>query len=116
MNWLLSSQQQPSVNVNAPDTDGDTPLHHCDDVQAAKLLVEVGGADFMIRNLEGKTAREVKEEELREGDDDEDEEEDDSDEDDEDKVRLHELVEYLKQLEDSNNNDTRDGDDDEEMS
>eukprot|EP00571_Detonula_confervacea_P011639 CAMPEP_0172313072 /NCGR_PEP_ID=MMETSP1058-20130122/19287_1 /TAXON_ID=83371 /ORGANISM="Detonula confervacea, Strain CCMP 353" /LENGTH=169 /DNA_ID=CAMNT_0013026663 /DNA_START=59 /DNA_END=568 /DNA_ORIENTATION=+ len=85
--WLLESR---TVDVNARDGDGDTPLHHCDDAVSAKILIE-GGADHQLQNDEGKTSLEVKEEELQEGN-----EEDDSD--DEDSEKLKELVVYLKSL------------------
>lgn len=88
--WLLSlNKDSTTIDVNAKDADGDTPLHHCDDVNSAKLLIE-GGADFRIQNDEGLTALEVKEEELKEGDGDEEDSED------EDREKLKELVEYLK--------------------
>jgi ankyrin repeat protein len=86
--WLLGlNRDSVVIDVNAKDGDGDTPLHHCDDVDSAKLLIEAG-ADHTIKNDEGKTALEVKKEDVQEGD-----EEDDSD--DEDREKLKELVEYL---------------------
>lgn len=87
--WLLGLKEATTIDVNARDGDGDTPLHHCDDVNSAKLLIE-GGADFRVKNVEGLTALDVKEEELKEGDDDDD--------DDEDREKLNELVEYLKSI------------------
>ena len=99
--WLLglnknngdeSSLGGSAIDVNARDGDGDTPLHHCDDVVSAKMLIQEGGADFTIRNDEGKTALEVKEEELEELDGEEE------DSDDEDSEKLKELVEYLRSL------------------
>ena len=93
--WLLglnNNTESTTIDVNARDGDGDTPLHHCDDASSAKLLVEAG-ADFRLKNDEGLTALEVKEEELKEVDNDED---DDSD--DEDRDKLKELVEYLKSI------------------
>ena len=70
--WLLGlNKDEVVVDVNAKDEDGHTPLHHCDDVVSAKLLIEAG-ADHTIRNNDGNTALEVKEEELEEGDDEED--------------------------------------------
>lgn len=87
--WLIGlNKDSVVIDVNARDGDGDTPLHHCDDVDSAKVLIEAG-ADHTIRNGDGKTALEVKQEDLKEGD-----EEDDSD--DEDRVKLKDLVEYLK--------------------
>lgn len=87
--WLLGLNKDATIiDVNARDGDGDTPLHHCDDVNSAKLLIE-GGADFRLQNDEGLTALSVKEEELNEGDDDDE---------DEDREKLKELVEYLKSM------------------
>ena len=45
IHWLLGLNKESSsgniiINVNAPDGDGDTPLHHCDEVDCAKLLIE----------------------------------------------------------------------------
>ncbi len=88
--WLLGLNKDATIiDVNARDGDGDTPLHHCDDVNSAKLLIE-GGADFRLQNDEGLTALSVKEEELKEGDE--------NDDDDEDREKLKELVEYLKSM------------------
>ena len=92
LRWLFT---QDDVDVNAQDADGDTPLHHCDEVEAAKCLVEEGKADITIKNSNGYTARDAKEEELQENQDDEEEE----DSDDEDRIAMKELVEYLKSLE-----------------
>lgn len=87
--WLIGLNTDAVViDINAKDGDGDTPLHHCDDVDSAKILIEVG-ADDTITNNDGKTALQVKEEEVEEGD-----EEDDSE--DEDRTQLKGLVEYLK--------------------
>mmetsp|Transcript_1307 Transcript_1307/g.2805 ORF Transcript_1307/g.2805 Transcript_1307/m.2805 type:complete len:168 (-) Transcript_1307:21-524(-) len=91
LRWLL---RQDGVDVNAADADGDTPLHHCDEKEVARILIEEGKADWSVRNAEGKTVRQAKEEELREG---EQGAEDDSD--DEDVAKLRELVTYLKSLE-----------------
>mmetsp|Transcript_21661 Transcript_21661/g.30357 ORF Transcript_21661/g.30357 Transcript_21661/m.30357 type:complete len:170 (+) Transcript_21661:77-586(+) len=85
--WLLSQQV---TDVNVKDSDGDTPLHHCDDVITAKLLVQEGKADFSLRNNDGKTALEVKEEEFLDNDNMED---DDSSGDTE---NLKDLIQYLK--------------------
>mmetsp|Transcript_55505 Transcript_55505/g.166422 ORF Transcript_55505/g.166422 Transcript_55505/m.166422 type:complete len:178 (-) Transcript_55505:677-1210(-) len=97
LRWLLEQRGGDSgiaIDVNAGDSDGDTPLHHCDDVAAARILIEEGGADASLKNHEGKTARGSKEEELAEGDD-----EDDEDSDDEDREKLKELIKYLNSLE-----------------
>lgn len=98
LRWLFT---QDGVDVNAQDADGDTPLHHCDEVEAAKCLIEEGKADVTIKNSNGYTAREAKEEELLEDQDDEEEE----DSDDEDRIAMKELVEYLKSLENDKDED-----------
>ena len=89
LRWILS---KGGVDINAKDTDGDTPLHHCDKLEAAKFLIEEGGADFKIKNNEGKTALEVKSEDLEEHN----EEEDDSD--DDDVNDLKDLIKYLQSI------------------
>ena len=89
--WLL---QQEGVDVDAQDSDGDTALHHCDNVEAARVLVEQGNANIAIQNSDGKTALELKEEDITERKQDED----DYDSDDEDIVGLKELIHYLKGL------------------
>lgn len=84
LEWLMT---QKDVNVNAQDNDGDTPLHHVENVDAAKFLVESMQAIPTIVNSENKTAFQVRQEELQEQLDDEEEDEDED---------LKELVEYLK--------------------
>ena len=93
INWLLDLNNIEStiIDVNARDSDNDTPLHHCDDVESARILIEKGGADHQLTNNEGKTPLQSKEAELEEDDDD-----DDSD--DEDREKLKQLVVYLKSL------------------
>lgn len=89
--WLLGlNKDSPTVDINARDGDGDTPLHHCDDAVSAKMLIEAG-ADHRMKNDDGQTPLEVKEDELRDGDEEEDS-------DDEDREKLKELVAYLKSL------------------
>lgn len=89
--WLLGlNKESITIDVNACDGDGDTPLHHCDDTVSAKMLVD-GGADHLLKNEEGLTPLEVKGEEVQEGNEDEDS-------DDEDRNKLKELVAYLKSL------------------
>ena len=100
LRWLF---EQDGVDVNAADADGDTPLHHCDEPEAARILIEEGKADPSVKNGEGKTARESKEDELKEEEKDDGE---DGDSGDEETTKLRELVAYLKSLE---------GDDDEDM-
>ncbi|ODV80190.1 ankyrin-repeat protein [Suhomyces tanzawaensis NRRL Y-17324] len=43
-------------DVNVQDAEGDTPLHHVEDVATAKYLVEKLGADYKIKNNDGMTA------------------------------------------------------------
>ncbi|GMM38714.1 hypothetical protein DASC09_060530 [Saccharomycopsis crataegensis] len=43
-------------DVNVLDSDGDTPLHHCDELEPVKVLVEKFGADWKIKNQDGETA------------------------------------------------------------
>ncbi|SCU89123.1 LADA_0E13806g1_1 [Lachancea dasiensis] len=57
---LCSSPYNGSINIR--DNDGDTPLHHCEDLEAAKLIVEELGGDWKLTNSDGKTALEVLEE------------------------------------------------------
>jgi len=68
-------------------------LHHCDQMSAAKLLVEEAKVDYCIKNSDGQTALQVKEEEANEmgGEMDDGEE-------DEDFKNLEELVGYLRSL------------------
>mmetsp|Transcript_12843 Transcript_12843/g.20187 ORF Transcript_12843/g.20187 Transcript_12843/m.20187 type:complete len:162 (+) Transcript_12843:173-658(+) len=73
---LLASGQ---VNVHAADNDGDSSLHYAGNVQACKLLVEVGGANPQQVNGANKTALQAKQEELKEMMEDEDVEDDDED-------------------------------------
>lgn len=46
------------ANVNALDEDGETPLFAAENAQLARSLVEEYGADWGLRNAEGKTAEE----------------------------------------------------------
>jgi uncharacterized protein len=84
LEWLM---KQEGVNVNAQDNDGDTPLHHAENVHVAKFLIETMKANPRIVNSDDETAFQVKQNELQEQMDDEDEDEDDD---------LKELVEYLR--------------------
>lgn len=69
-------------DVNIQDADGDTPLHHTENVEVAKLLIEKYNANKNIKNLEGKTALEAISDDLDEGAD-----------------NLNALVKYLESLE-----------------
>ncbi len=92
MRWLFTQ----NVNVDAGDNDGDTPLHHCDNVEALTVLIEEGRADFTVKNNDGQNVLEMKEEELREYYSSRREEEEDSD--DEDLDNLKKIIQYLRRL------------------
>ena len=49
-------------DINVQDNEGDTPLHHVEDVASARALVEQFGADWKIKNGDGQTAAEYIEE------------------------------------------------------
>merc|ERR1719321_91114 len=55
LKWLLTFE---GSDINVRDTEGDTPLHHCDTADAAAFLIK-NGADTTLRNNEEKTAYEV---------------------------------------------------------
>ncbi|KAJ3161133.1 hypothetical protein HDU86_007755 [Geranomyces michiganensis] len=61
INLLVSTY---GSNVNITDEDGDTPLHVCETVEAARRLKELG-ADLTLKNDEGKRAIESAYEEER---------------------------------------------------
>lgn len=42
-------------DINIQDTEGDSPLHHAEDLKIAKLLVEQYKADWKLKNNEGQT-------------------------------------------------------------
>ncbi|KAJ4301831.1 hypothetical protein N0V90_003927 [Kalmusia sp. IMI 367209] len=50
--------QKYKVNVNILDEDGETPLFAAENSEVARCLLEELGADWGIRNAEGKTAEE----------------------------------------------------------
>ncbi|CCE63012.1 hypothetical protein TPHA_0D03790 [Tetrapisispora phaffii CBS 4417] len=49
-------------DINIRDFDGDTPLHHVEDVNTAKVIIEELDGDFKLTNNEDKTALETFEE------------------------------------------------------
>ncbi|KAK6454385.1 ankyrin repeat-containing domain protein [Scheffersomyces xylosifermentans] len=49
-------------DINIQDSEGDTPLHHVEDLKAAKFLVEELHADYKIKNNDGLTAAQYIEE------------------------------------------------------
>lgn len=54
--------QHHGGDINIRDSDGDTPLHHCEDAHTAKVIVEELGGDMTLTNDEGKTALQTFEE------------------------------------------------------
>ena len=79
--------------MNAVDNEGDSALHYAGSLEAVQLLVEVGRAATQLRNRQGKTPLESKQEELKQLEDDEDE-----DSDSEDILTLQKQVAYLSSL------------------
>ncbi|KAI5965290.1 uncharacterized protein KGF55_001510 [Candida pseudojiufengensis] len=59
LNYLLEN----GGNINIQDNEGDTPLHHVEDLKIAKYLIEKLKADYKIKNNDGLTAQEFIEEE-----------------------------------------------------
>ena len=55
---LISILIERGADVHARDTDGDTPLHHCDDKSTAEYLISLGARPD-VPNNEGKTAPQV---------------------------------------------------------
>ncbi|SCW00341.1 LAFE_0C02058g1_1 [Lachancea fermentati] len=49
-------------DINVRDNDGDTPLHHCEEVGIARIIIEELGGDYTLQNNEDKTAYQVFEE------------------------------------------------------
>ncbi|QRG36311.1 hypothetical protein FDK38_000645 [Candidozyma auris] len=50
-------------DINIQDNEGDTPLHHAEDLSTARAMVEELKADYKIKNSEGQTAAQYIEEE-----------------------------------------------------
>ncbi|CAK9439569.1 uncharacterized protein LODBEIA_P36690 [Lodderomyces beijingensis] len=59
LKYLLSK----GGDINIQDAEGDTPLHHVEDLSVAKALIEQFDADYKIKNSDGLTAAEYIEEE-----------------------------------------------------
>lgn len=51
---LLKYLIQQGGDINIQDTEGDAPLHHVEDLQVAKLLVEEYKADWRLKNNDGQ--------------------------------------------------------------
>ncbi|PWN51449.1 hypothetical protein IE53DRAFT_386192, partial [Violaceomyces palustris] len=60
--FLLSHPSAATDAVNVTDSDKDTPLFVCEDVETAKLLIEEFGADPKWKNEEGLTPAQQAEE------------------------------------------------------
>ncbi|GMH55459.1 hypothetical protein TrST_g6445 [Triparma strigata] len=88
INWLLVS----GADVNVKDNDGDTPLHHCESLEVAQLLV-AKGADKTLCNSEGKTAMDLR------GEDIVPENDEDYDLDDEEQKDIKEMLSFLLGIE-----------------
>lgn len=88
VNWLLSS----GVDVNIMDNDSDTPLHHCESLQVAQILV-AKGADRNLTNAEGKTAMDLR------GEDIIPENDEDYDSDDDEQRDIKEMLSFLLGIE-----------------
>ena len=89
MQFLLSQ----NVNVHAVDSDGDSALHYAGTAQTTQFLIQVAKANPSLQNAEGKTALQVKVEEVNEMMQDEDIEDNDQD-----LEKLKEIVTYLSNL------------------
>lgn len=59
---LLKLLIQNGGNINIQDNEGDTPLHHVEELATATIMVEELGADYKLKNAEGQTAGEYIEE------------------------------------------------------
>lgn len=53
---LLRMLIERGGDINIQDEEGDTPLHHVEDINMAKLLVEEFKIDWKIKNAENQTA------------------------------------------------------------
>lgn len=51
-------------DINVKDSDGDTPLHHCEDANTAKVIIEELNGDATLTNNEGMTPLAVFEEDM----------------------------------------------------
>ena len=51
-------KDEPAESVNVGDMDDETPLFFCEDLPAARVLIEEFRADAMRKNIEGLTASE----------------------------------------------------------
>lgn len=59
---LLKTLISRGGDINVQDNEGDTPLHHVEDVKTAKIMITELGADYKLKNNEGQTAADYIEE------------------------------------------------------
>lgn len=50
-------------DINIQDNDGDTPLHHCEDLETVKFIVDNLNGNYQLPNNDGKTLLQVLEDE-----------------------------------------------------
>lgn len=60
---LLKYLVSKGGDINITDAEGDTPLHHVEDVTTARFVVEELKANYKVKNADGLTAAEYIEEE-----------------------------------------------------
>lgn len=60
---LLRRLIERGGDINIQDNEGDTPLHHVEDVKTAKVMIEELNSNWRIKNKEGQTAVDYLEEE-----------------------------------------------------
>jgi ankyrin repeat protein len=87
LRWLV----EQGADVNVADSDGDTPLHHCEKQEVAAYLISAG-ADHQRKNGEGKMPMQAKMEDMIQPTSE------DYDSDDEDQVNAKTLMGYFMTL------------------
>lgn len=55
---LLRYLLENGGNVNIQDSDGDTPLHHTESLETAKILIQEYKADYRLKNKDGLNVKE----------------------------------------------------------
>lgn len=59
---LLKTLISRGGDINVQDNEGDTPLHHVEDIKTAKVMINELGADYKLKNNDGQTAADYIEE------------------------------------------------------